>query len=119
MTDPTMTPDELEQERAELLAILATEAMTDDLRRRIAAVAAADAAQPRTAFEQAMFEVLQETVALLDRTLPPGLDVRRNGEMIEVVSGGQVVGTVNRSALLEREAQIAAAWAAEARHEPN
>ena len=66
----------------------------------------ADRAEPWTPFEQALAEVLQETVALSDRALPPGLDMRLAGETVEILSRGAVVGTVNRQALADRAAQI-------------
>ena len=91
---PKMTPDEIEQERA-------------------------DRAEPWTPFEQALAEVLQETVALSDRTLPPGLDMRLAGETVEILSRGAVVGTVNRRALADREAQIVAERARQAGAGPN
>jgi hypothetical protein len=104
-----MTADELETERTALLAALyAGEPMTPDLTERIAAVGAADLAQPRTPFEEALAEVLAETVALSDRTLPPGLDVRIVGEVLEVLSRGEVIATVSRAGLAERADQIAA-----------
>jgi hypothetical protein len=105
---PKMTPDEIEQERADLLAeIEADGPLTEDQKRRIAAVAAADAAQPWTALEEALAEFLGETVALSDRgTLPPGLDSRVVGETVEITTRGAVVGTVNRQALADRAAQI-------------
>ena len=108
MTTPKMTPDELEQERADLLAeIESGRPLTDELKRRIAALAAADAARPRTALEEALAEFLGETVALSDRgTLPPGLDSRVVGETVEITTRGAVVGTVNRQALADRAAQI-------------
>jgi hypothetical protein len=104
-----MTPDEREEERAALLAELDTPGpLTEDQKRRIADLAAADAAEPLTPFEEALHEVLQETVALSDRTLAPGLNFRLVGEVIEVLSHGEVVGTVNRQAVADREAQIVA-----------
>jgi predicted transcriptional regulator len=105
---PTMTPEELEQERAELLAALdSPEPLTDDLKRRIAALAAADAARPRTALEEALAEFLGETVALTDRgTLPPGLNTRVAGETVEILSRGDVIATVGRQALADRAAEI-------------
>jgi len=117
---PKMTPDELEQERADLLAeIESGRPLTDELKRRIAAVAEVDGAQPRTPFEQALAEVLQETVALSDRTLPPGLDTRVVGETVEILSRGAVVATVNRRALADREAEIVAERARQAGAGPN
>jgi len=115
-----MTPDELEQERADLLAeIEADRPLTEEQKRRMAAVAEVDRAQPRTPFEQALAEVLQETVALSDRALPPGLDMRLAGETAEILSRGAVVGTVNRRALADREAQIVAERARQAGAGPN
>jgi hypothetical protein len=115
-----MTPEEIEQERAALLAELEADGpLTEDQKRRIAAVAAADAAQPRTPFEEALAEFLGETVALSDRTLPPDLDTRVVGETVEVLSRGAVIGTVNRQALADREAEIAAERARQAGAGPN
>jgi hypothetical protein len=113
-----MTADELEQERADLLAAIdAGEPLTAEIRDRIAAVAEADLATPPSPFEEALAEVLAETVALSDRTLPPGLAIRSDGGTIEVLSRGDVVATVSGSALAERAAQIAARRAIAARRD--
>jgi hypothetical protein len=80
MTEPKMTADELEQERADLLdAIEAGEPLTPEMRDRIAAVAEADSAHPPSPFEEAMHEILAEIAVLSDRTLPPGLAIRSDG----------------------------------------
>lgn len=107
-SEPTMTPEEIEQERAALLAELETPGpLTEDQKRRMAAVMAADMAQPLTALDEALAEFMAETVALTDRgTLPPGLNVRAAGEAIEVLSRGDVLATVGRQALLDRAAEI-------------
>jgi len=75
---------------------------------RLAAYAAAVAAQPKEPIEQALQEILVETIANLDRTLPPGLNIRWRGDAIDVLSRGEVVATVSHTGLLERAAQIAA-----------
>ena len=104
-----MTAEEVEQERAALLAELdADRPLTADRKGRIAEVMAADLARPRSPFDQALAEVLGETVALADRTFPPGLNVRITGEVIEVLSAGEVIATVSRRALAERADQIEA-----------
>jgi hypothetical protein len=116
----TMTDDELETERAALEAELNKhEPLSDEVKRRIADLAAEMATRPRTPYDEALYEALQEMVALSDRDLPPGLDVRLAGDDgLEVLSRGEVIGTLSRSALAEREAQIAADRAryAEERH---
>jgi hypothetical protein len=63
---------------------------------------------PGWAINEALFEVLSEMVALADRTLPPGLNIRFDGDWIEVLSRGEVIGKVSHSGLLERAADIAA-----------
>lgn len=111
-----MTLEELEQERAALFAELDTldpdVPLAEEYKRRIADLAkheiAAGIRPPLTPFELAMAEYLQELVALSDRDLPPGLETRLAGEQIEVLSRGEVIGSVSRQALALRAAQIAA-----------
>jgi hypothetical protein len=101
--------DELEQERADLLAAIDSgQPITQELADRIGAVAAADAARPRPPIIQALAEILDETVSLADGTLPPGLDIVVVGETIQVLSRGRGIATVSRQALAERADQIAA-----------
>ncbi len=99
-----MTEDELDKDLS--AAIDSDQPLTEEQKQRIAAWAAAAAAQPRTPLEQALAEVLAETVALADRTFPPGLNIRVAGETIEVLSRGELIATVSRSDLLARAAEI-------------
>ena len=102
-----MTPDELETERAALIAkIEAREPLSDDDRKRMAAVVAQDLARPRAPIEEAFAEVLAESVALSDRGYEPGLDWRVVGPNVEILSRGEVVATVSRAGLLERADEI-------------
>lgn len=80
-----MTIDERERERDALLAeVRSGRPVSAEVKRRIAALAAADLAQPLDPLGEAFVEVLAETVALSDRTLPPGLDVRVTGDIVEI-----------------------------------
>jgi len=112
-----MTPDELEIERTAILAELDRPGpITDELRARIDAVTAADlaaaAAEPVPPLVAAVYEVIGEAVALIDRTLPPGLNVRWNEDVLEVLSRGEIVATAPGPGLRERAAEIAAQRAA-------
>lgn len=121
--DPKMTAEELEQERADVLAAIDRlppgEPIPDDLQSRIVAVARADLARPRTAFDEAFAEIVAEAVALSDEPLPPGLNYRVRGEIIEILSRGRVITTFARRSLLEREAEIERERARKAEHGPN
>jgi hypothetical protein len=110
-----MTPDELEIERTAILAELDRPGpITDELRARIDAVAAADraAAEPIPPIVAAVYEVMAEAVALTDRTLPPGLDVRWNEDVLEILSRGEIISTAPGPGLRSRAAEIAAERAA-------
>jgi hypothetical protein len=60
---------------------------------------------------QAVLVALREFLELATegQQLPPGLDVRPRGRILEIVSDGKVVAQINRAALLERAAEISAA----------
>jgi hypothetical protein len=62
---------------------------------------------PMLAFRQAMREFLE--LAVEGQDLPPGLEARPRHDLglIEILSRGRVIATINRDALLERAAVIA------------
>jgi hypothetical protein len=115
-----MTDDELEQERAELLAAIESgEPLTEDQKRRIDAVTAADLARPKTPFEQAFAETLAIVFDLSQVEFEPGKvatnvriidDEWREAYLVDLVTGEEVaiVGRFRLDSLLDREAEIAA-----------
>ena len=112
-----MTPEELEQERADLLAELdrlpaADTPIPDDLARRLEAVAQADAARPMTPYSVAWNEAIVRVMGLRPgQDLPPGLELRPREDgsgMVDVLARGRVVGAVSTPMVMERAAAIAA-----------
>jgi hypothetical protein len=102
-----MADAELEREWADLLDEIETgEPLTEEQKRRIAAVAAAQLARPRTPIDQALTEVA-EAVVPPDRSLLSDLDFRVVNETIEILGGGEVIAAVSRSGFLERVARLA------------
>lgn len=116
-----MTPEELEAERdaltAEIAAAIAAGVpLTVDQKRRITDVAMADlaaaAAEPVPPIMAAVYEIIGEAVALTDRTLPPGLNIRWNEDVLEILSRGEIIATAPGPGLRDRAAEIAAERAA-------
>jgi hypothetical protein len=66
-----------------------------------------DPQPPIAAVLRAMGEFLAD--AAEGQQLPPGLDLRVTGNIIEVLSRGRVIAQIDRSALIERAAEIGAA----------
>jgi hypothetical protein len=106
-----MKPDELEAERAALLAdIDAGRPFTDDHRRRVAAVMSADMARPKSPIEQAVRVLLDEAAAATDRDPPPGLTIRDlEADPLEVLTAtGELYTLIPKASLHDLAARLGA-----------
>ncbi len=114
-----MTPDELERERAALLAILDTDKpMTAEVRQRIAAVAAADAERAMAAddFDGRLGRALGEQYAALfaesgiDDAVPGSMTLNEDRVYVRSQSRGRIeIGRLDYRPLLAVAAEVAEA----------